>query len=162
MTVPRIVDYIQKTKPEIVALGPGEIHDEHIPNVADQLDAVVKATEETTGAILDAAEELEQLTSEVTGAVAEKITNITTKIFEAFNFQDITGQRISKVLNSLKHIETKVKALALACGQELNRENAQSTRKGAPKGEDALLEGPQLPGAGNSQKEIDTLLNSFD
>ncbi len=156
-----LVEYIQQAKTEIAALSPGESHDEHIPVATDELDEVVKATEEATGTILDAAEELESLACELSGEVAEKITAIATKIYEASNFQDVTGQRITKVVNTLKHIETKIRVLAEACGYELQREVARSDGA-AGLSDAALLNGPQLPANANSQDDIDTLLASFD
>jgi len=156
-----LIEYIQQAKTEIAALSPGEIHDQHIPVATDELDEVVKATEEATGAILDAAEELENLAGELSGEAAEKITEITTKIYEASNFQDITGQRITKVVNTLKHIESKVRVLSEACGYELQRDFGGD--EAAPPSDDAaLLHGPQLPANANSQDDIDALLASFD
>jgi chemotaxis protein CheZ len=156
-----LVEYIQQAKTEIAALSPGEIHDEHIPVATDELDEVVKATEEATGTILDAAEELESLAGELSGEAAEKITAIATKIYEASNFQDVTGQRITKVVNTLKHIETKIRVLAEACGYELQREVARSDMAAGPS-DAVLLNGPQLPANANSQDDIDALLASFD
>ncbi len=156
-----LIEYIQQAKTEIAALSPGEIHDEHIPVATDELDEVVRATEEATGTILDAAEELENLAGELSGEAAEKIIAITTKIYEASNFQDVTGQRITKVVNTLKHIEAKIRVLAEACGYELQRQFAPGEGAG-PGGEVALLNGPQLPANANSQDDIDALLASFD
>ena len=156
-----LVEYIQQAKTEIAALSPGEIHDEHIPVATDQLDEVVKATEEATGTILDAADELESLAGELSGEAAEKIIAITTKIYESSNFQDVTGQRITKVVNTLKHIEAKIRVLAEACGYELQRQFAPGEGVG-PGGDAALLSGPQLPANANSQDDIDALLASFD
>ncbi len=157
-----LIEYIQQAKTEIAALSPGEIHDEHIPVATDELDEVVKATEEATGTILDAAEELESLAGELSGEAAEKITAIATKIYEASNFQDVTGQRITKVVKTLKHIESKIRVLAEACGYELQREVAQSGLAAGPGGDTALLNGPELPANANSQDDIDALLAGFD
>ncbi len=44
-----------------------------------------------------------------------------TQVYEACNFQDITGQRITKVVNTLKHIEEKVEALVSAFGDEISK-----------------------------------------
>jgi chemotaxis protein CheZ len=156
-----LIEYIQQAKTEIAALSPEEIHDEHIPVATDELDEVVKATEEATGAILDAAEELESLAGELSGEAAEKITDITTKIYEASNFQDITGQRITKVVNTLKHIEAKVRVLSEACGYELRRDFAGDEAT-PPNSDQDLLNGPQLPANANNQDDIDALLASFD
>ncbi len=157
-----LIDFIEQAKSEIAALSPGVIHDEHIPIATDELDAVVKATEEATGTILDAAEELEAVAAELTGEVAARITSVTNKIYEASNFQDLTGQRITKVVNALRHIETKVRTLAEACGIQLEREFASTSREISIDDERSMLNGPARPGEGNSQDDIDALLASFD
>jgi chemotaxis protein CheZ len=84
-----------------------------------------------------------------------------TRIYEACNFQDITGQRISKVVATLKTIETRLVSLAAAVG---HGEGAAKSGKPAPqdgsKGSDAgLLNGPQLPQNATKQDEVDALLN---
>ncbi len=155
-----LVDYIQNAKQEIAAIRPTDIKDHHIPAATDELDAIVKTTEDATGSILDAAEDLENLSTEVTPEVAEKITGITVKIYEASNFQDITGQRITKVVDTLHHIERTVLQLAGAFGHEVDPEAAVPSDERT--GDAALLNGPQLPEEANSQAEIDALLASFD
>ena len=57
---------------------------------------------------MEAAEQIELAGDEVGGEVAEKITNATTQIYEACGFQDITGQRISKIVKAMQEIETKI------------------------------------------------------
>lgn len=155
-----LVDYIQNAKQEIAAIRPTDIKDHHIPAATDELDAIVKATEDATGSILDAAEEMEKLAEKVPADVAETITGITAKIYEASNFQDITGQRITKVVTALQHIEHTVIELAGAFGHEVDT-NSPSPADDR-EGDDALLNGPQLPEDANSQAEIDALLASFD
>jgi chemotaxis protein CheZ len=155
-----LVDYIQNAKQEIAAIRPTDINERHIPVATDELDAIVKATEDATGSILDAAEEMEKLAEKVPADVAETITGITAKIYEASNFQDITGQRITKVVTALQHIEHTVIELASAFGHEVDR--GATPPEEDREGDAALLNGPQLPEDANSQAEIDALLASFD
>jgi chemotaxis protein CheZ len=155
-----LVQYIQKAKEEIAAIQPAEIRQHDIPAATDELDAVVKATETATQAILDAAEELGSIAEQAGGETSERILGIVTKIFEASNFQDITGQRITKVVRTLRHIESKIVALARAFGQDVG--DAAAPRQDKREGDAALLNGPQLPEAANSQADIDALLASFD
>jgi chemotaxis protein CheZ len=84
-----------------------------------------------------------------------------TRIFEACNFQDITGQRITKVVRTLKHIEGKIEVLIQALGEEVQKTH-RSAAAADPNNEDSLLNGPQLPGNAIDQSEIDKLLASFD
>ena len=48
------------------------------------------------------------LAGDVPSEVSTKLMDITTGIYEACNFQDITGQRITKVVTALQQIEGKV------------------------------------------------------
>ena len=113
--------------------------------------------------VLAAAEELETLSESLDGRHAEKITEVTTKIFEASNFQDITGQRITKVVATLRHIEDRITSLCAALGgAESGEIQSRSRAANAPADEASLVNGPQMPGAGNNQDEIDRLFDSLE
>src|SRR3546814_10175717 len=51
--------------------------------------------------------------------LAEKITDAVTRVYEACNFQDITGQRITKAVKALQHIEQKVAGLPAVFGADI-------------------------------------------
>lgn len=160
-----LAQFIERARSEIADLRPEQISDEHIPVATDELDAIVSATEEATGNILDRVEVIENLTSEMPPEVASQVADAVTRIYEACNFQDITGQRIGKVVRALKEIESKIEALMTAFGGE--RREGAAKKDDKPKTEPAasgsvdekdLLNGPQLPGEGISQQDIDALL----
>jgi chemotaxis protein CheZ len=106
---------INTTKLELAALhsGPGgrDIH-----SVTDQLDAVVRGTEEATEQVLQSAEVIDNDANDLSARLKNNdnvdlindIRDQTVKIFEACNFQDLTGQRITKVVNTLRFIEERV------------------------------------------------------
>jgi chemotaxis protein CheZ len=160
-----LAKYIENAKAEIAALQPADIRDEHIPNATDELDAVVGATERATFAIFDACDAIGAVAATSDAETAGKLNDQVTKIYEACNFQDITGQRISKVVRTLKHIEAKVDMVVAAFGNEVRQNHirhippAPATTEDADK---ALLNGPQMPGNAMDQDEIDRLLASFD
>jgi chemotaxis protein CheZ len=148
--------FIQSAKREIAALRPHDIQDEHIPMATDELDAVITATAQATGEILDRAEALEKLAATLPPEAAAEITDAVTRIFEASNFQDITGQRITKVVKALKYIETKIDSLVATFG---TREmEVAPVPVDEPQGDAKLLHGPQMPAIANSQAEIDAIL----
>ncbi len=156
-----LIAYIHSAKREIAALCPEEIKDKHIREATDELDAIVAHTENATGGILDCAEKIEAIAGELTGDPAAKIAEQVTLIYEACNFQDITGQRINKVVTTLKNIEARIESLASALGSQ----RGMSPAPAAPSkhGDEAgLLNGPQLPTNAKSQDEVDALLKSFD
>jgi chemotaxis protein CheZ len=164
--VESLARYIVTAKGEIAALRPDEIMSTHLPSATDELDAIVGSTEDAANGILQAMESLETLTSEMTPEIAEKVTEAVTQVYEACNFQDITGQRITKVVKALKHIEAKVDALVSAFGNEISKYKATQPEAGAPEpdttSDAALLNGPQLPDNASKQNDIDALLASFD
>jgi chemotaxis protein CheZ len=159
----QLAQFIQSAKREIAAVRPDEISARDIPLATDELDAVVGAAEEATGTILDAAEIIEAVCAELDEAHAARIQNAVTQIYEACNFQDITGQRINKVVKTLKHIEDRVAALLGAFGEEVSRQHvAEDVVAGeGGQGERDLLNGPQLPEEAKKQAEIDAILASF-
>ncbi len=161
--------FLDEVKAEIAALRPDEITAQHLPTAADELEAIVGSTENATNSIFEAVEAIEELAGEMDPAVAGKVTAEVTKVYEACSFQDITGQRISKVVNALQHVENKVRVLLEAFGHETDgaparqRGAASERADGKPKRPDEhLMSGPALPDEGVSQDDIDALLNSMD
>lgn len=157
--------FIRHAKAEIAALRPDEIQDKHLPTAADELDAIVGSTEQATNVILDSVEKIEKASASLEGESKDAIGTAITDIYEACNFQDITGQRINKVVRTLKQIEEKVAGLVKAFGDEIDRAaGIAQSHAVAPAGEadadKALLNGPQLPGNANSQADIDALFGS--
>ncbi|MFO0156157.1 MAG: protein phosphatase CheZ [Alphaproteobacteria bacterium] len=157
---------IARAKAEIAALKVEDIRDAHIPSATDELDAIVEHTAHATNEILDCCETLEQMQSELSGEAADKLQGAVTRIYEACSFQDITGQRIGKVVTALKAIETRISTIVSAAsgmpGPEAAPAPAAQPRDEKRTEGEKLANGPQLPGAGVSQSEIDRLLASFD
>jgi len=157
----RLAQFIQNAKQDIAAIHPKAINTDHIPLANDELDAVVGATEAATNKIMDVCDDITRIAEAVPPEFKERLINCTTQIYEACNFQDITGQRITKVVAVLKHIDGKVGALLAALGDELGpvkiADNAM-TPPTAPDSAAGLLNGPQLPGQGVDQDHIDRLL----
>ena len=105
--------------------------------------------------IMDAAETIEGVAGKVDPDSAAALTEAVTKIYEASSFQDITGQRITKVVRALQSMETKLQSLAGAFGR------ADFTPAAAAEGDAALLNGPQLSQSASSQDDIDALFGDL-
>jgi chemotaxis protein CheZ len=165
-----LAEYISSAKTEITEIRVDEINTHYLPEASNQLSAIVGATEKATNEIFDAVEKIEELAATLPPKKAEGLSEAVTQIYEACSFQDITGQRISKVVTVLQNVETRVDALLGAFGTDggtaasENRAPAEepATTESGAKSEKDLLSGPQLPGTGNSQEDIDALLASFD
>ncbi len=163
-----LANSIQQTKVEIAALRPKDKNeDDRLVAVTFELDAIVTATEGATQGILDAAERIDHLAASVRshakdsfvqGLVDEMREQIIT-IFEACNFQDITGQRITKVVNTLKYVEERINAMIDIWGAD-SFHDLPAKSESPDQDEDwekQLLNGPQLDNQGISQDEIDKL-----
>ncbi len=150
---------IAAAKAEIAALQVDDITDSHIPSATDELGAIVDHTAAATNAILEVCETLDLLAGQVSPSQSEQLNDATTRIYEACSFQDITGQRISKVVVTLKTIETKV-AQILSTFRQPDDMVPMAVPTAAA--EDGLLNGPQLPTEAMGQSDIDRLLASFE
>lgn len=155
-----LANFIRSAKREIAAIKPEEISEDHIPQATDELDAVVGATEEATNKIMDVCDTITGLAGSCSPEVNQQLIDCTTRIYEACNFQDITGQRITKVVQALKFIDLKVEALLAALGEEIGT-NREKTKKLKEFDEKDLLNGPQLAHKAIDQDEIDRLLSEF-
>ena len=114
---------------------------------------------EVLAAVMPGCEKLELVGEEMTdGAQKDAVFEAVTNIYEACGFQDITGQRISKVVNTLRHIETQVSMIVDAVGLEVGVSNLDSDKTDDEK----LLNGPQMQSQAINQDDIDALLASFD
>jgi chemotaxis protein CheZ len=164
-----IHDAINRTKREIAVLH-GKSHDgAEMAKVNGELGAVVGGTEQATQQILEATEAIDQAASALSKNISpdqqklltEEIQERVISIFEACNFQDLTGQRISKVMTTMKFIENHINAMMeIWGGVDAIKAHATpivDTREGDAK----LLNGPKLDGdVGHaSQDDIDALFD---
>lgn len=156
--------HLQKIRKELAALNtPGA--DDHFGSMSDQLDAIVLATEGATNTIMESVEGIDGLMTDARAATQDpKLTGIfdqvndkVNAVFEACSFQDITGQRVTKVVNSLKFVEERINAIIFTWGKdELTKVVVEIKEEQDP--DKKLLHGPQLPGQGVSQADVDKML----
>lgn len=168
--IAKLANYISEAKTEIFAIQTNAKAEDAINDASMHLEEVVKATEQATNTIMDAADAIQALASAVGGEQGQKITDTTTIIYDACTFQDITGQRIRKVINLLENIEDRVAKLnnlfgtvapASSDSAPPDNKNIEPKNIVLPKDDKDLLNGPQLSGQGASQAEIDKLLGGF-
>ena len=149
---------VADARQEIAALRVEDIRLSHIPCATDELDAIVAHTAAATESILEVCETLDALGDALDGEPGRDLQAATSKIYEACSFQDITGQRITKVVAALKAIETTVARIVETLGvKALPVADIVDAPPAA-----SLLNGPQLPAAAMDQSDIDRLLASFD
>ena len=142
-------------------MRPKDLKQEKIPRAGLELEAIVASTEAATGTIMDAAEEI-MSTDPGAENYSEAVNEACMRIFEACSFQDITGQRITKVVATLTYIEERLHGLQDAWGPDIA--DAEGTAPEVGKDADArpnssLLNGPALVGEGIGQSQVDDLFN---
>jgi len=135
-------------------------------NLSDEIDKIRAVTQDAAGAILAVTEEIENFADEDDGAMQAAVFDVTTAIYEACNFQDITGQRLTRVEEMLRHIELSVTRAMAVLGDpnaiERSDELSEVVEQEDSRKEEHILHGPQDAGVANSQEEIDKILASFD
>jgi chemotaxis protein CheZ len=164
-----IHDAINRTKREIAVLHGKSFDGAEMAKVNGELGAVVGGTEQATQQILEAAEAIDQAASALSKVnsadqqqiLSEEIQERIVSIYEACNFQDLTGQRITKVMTTMRFIEQHINAMMEIWG------GVDAIKAHAPpivdtrEGDARLLNGPKLDGdAGHaSQDDIDALFD---
>jgi chemotaxis protein CheZ len=147
-----LVNFIVSARSEISQIRPKDLQKDKLPRAGKELDAIVEATELATNQIMEAAEKI--LSAKVTDA--NVVNDACMEIFEACSFQDITGQRISKVVSTLEYIETFLERLTGAWGHQDDSDLAPASD--TPEDEEAaLLNGPALAGEGVDQSYVDNM-----
>lgn len=158
--------YIQQTRNEIAALRPDDTGNNRIIAATGELDAIVTATERATSDILNGAERIQELVSRLprnaeTKTICEELEAQVTEILTACSFQDITGQRTTKVVNTLRYLEQRVNSMLEIWGVESLKGLAiSSDRLGDSRPDAHLLNGPSLEGV--SQDDVDALLSELN
>ena len=149
-------DHLRSTRQEIVALRPEGSGGQMFGTTADELEEIVTETARAANRFMDAAEAVEKVAAQAEPAIAGALMDAVTNIYEASAFQDITGQRITKIVRGLQSMESKLSSLVSAFGPL-----EEPCESGAPKGDAALLNGPQLNKHAHSQTDIDALFESL-
>lgn len=153
-----IAEAICRMKADIGRLQADDLRNNKIPDAGQELDAIVEATEEATNTIMEATESLMAVDPSDASALSEAVNSATMTIFEACSFQDITGQRIAKVVETLSMIETRVQRFADTFGVEdtegylTEEEEARAKRK-----DELILHGPQMAEDAIGQDAVDAL-----
>lgn len=157
---------ISRTREELASLDLSGF-DRSGGRVVRELDAVVTSAEQATHQLLESAEQIDEAASALSSvlkqeqhqALAQDIQDQVVRIFEACNFHDLTGQRITKVLATLKFIEDHVARMKDIWGDiEAFKTSPAPARPPQPE-RGTLLNGPKLEGDQGhaSQADIDAM-----
>lgn len=158
---------IAKTKKEIATISAVGF-DTMQARPVDELDAVVKGTEAATNQILTAIEAIESdatiLANSLTGdegLLASNIQEQILSVYEACNFQDITGQRINKVVGVLRFVSERTDKMIEIWGGSSHFEVIDADEAIGRDGDAKLLNGPAMESDEEtaSQGDIDALFD---
>lgn len=142
---------VESTRSEMAMLDGDAQRGERTAHASRELAAIVGGTERATQSILQAAEEIDQAAHSLSATIkgehdqglAQDIQDRVIRIFEACNFQDLTGQRVAHVLATLKSVEERVaRLLAIWHGIE---KFAPVVFNDEREGDSRFLNGPKLP-----------------
>jgi chemotaxis protein CheZ len=163
--IKKIAEYISEAKLEIVAISQPAHQtgsDKNIPDAALELTEVVRHTEEATNTIMDRTDAIMAIAGGLADKVAgAKLGDEAMAILEACSFQDITGQRIKKVMSTLEQIELRVGRLVKLLGGDIpDSIKVTAIDTGNRRADEDLLNGPQLAKDKPSQDDIDKLFSA--
>lgn len=156
-----LANYLRNARAELAALDPSASGNQY-QSATDELDEIVRTTEVAAGAILDAAEEVDRIAGTLDGGAGTSLSGAATRIYEASNFQDLTGQRVTKVVRMIRHIEEQIGRIVQALGGNLpapQRPSAPPNPSARPQSEQDLLNGPQLANKAKTQDDVDALFS---
>lgn len=165
--IAQMVRSIGRTKSELAAIKHPMADDDRIKNASSELDEIVVATQTATDDILQSTERIGELLDEIlarhTGdeklyALTEEAGQELVNIMEACSFQDITGQRVNKVVNTIRYIQDRILAMIGIWGADAFMDLPVKEDEPQTEGE-ALLNGPALGNEGLSQSDIDALFD---
>ncbi len=163
---------INELKKNLQVLDPGikEIATEKIPQASDQLEMVIKETEEAAFAIMNRVEKLMEMVDELYStleslklsygedekfkSLEEKVTtmqNLLTEVLTSLSFQDLTGQKIKRIIQLIKDMEKRILELVVSFGIKIKGKE----EKGEEKVLDTIKEDKV------SQEEVDEILAKF-
>ena len=152
-----IYDAIGEAKAEIRSIRPLEVATHRLPTATSEMDAITADTEAATHIILASAETIMALASTDAKAKAAVDDEIM-KIFEACTFQDLTGQRVSKIVHLLSQIEERITKLVDTLGVH-DGEDHEPVSPEEQRRRDLLLNGPAIGGPEVNQASIDALFD---
>jgi chemotaxis protein CheZ len=160
-----IYDAIGRTAADMASLMAGAKSGAQASRISRELAAIVTGTERATQAILQAAEEIDQSAHALAAALknherglVHDIQERVVQIFEVCNFQDLTGQRVSKAVTTLRFIEEHIDRM-LEIWQKVEQFRPIAPNDRNEDDEQRFLNGPKLAGDGghSTQSEIDKI-----
>ncbi len=162
--VVHLAAYLQKVKRELATIQAEDGTPDHFVAISDQLDAIGRSTEDASEQIMEANETIIAMMDKLgkrsmddkTAEIVFEVKEQANKVFEACAFQDLTGQRITKITKTMALIEETVRALVDLVGVDDTVEASRLAEAAIKVDAGIRLDGPQ---EGVSQADIDALFD---
>lgn len=160
-------DRIHRTRLDIAALRHPKAPSDRFAKARAELGAVAEATEAASNLIFGHVERVEEIAGDLlrstqddgVRAQLQEIVNTITQVYEVLGFQDLTGQRMNKVRQTLDYVEHRISSLTTTWGQS-EIEALPLPEEQAEDDEARLLNGPRSDGeAGVDQADIDAMFD---
>ena len=150
---------IEGLRKEIAKVRADDISGHKIPEMGRELSAIVEATEGATNNIMEAAEAVMDYSGDSLEEYQTLVSDKMMHVFEACSFQDLTGQRVTKIVETVEIIEERINLLCemldmSGTDEEIPKEELSEKEK---RKKELLLNGPALKGEGVNQSAIDEL-----
>ncbi|RJQ55770.1 MAG: hypothetical protein C4526_03210 [Nitrospiraceae bacterium] len=156
--------------------GLQRITENDVPNAVDNLQFVIKKTEDAANKTMGIVERYFEESNDFSNHVEEikghdesvaylrtfkdSMDNDMTQILTAQQFQDITGQTIKKVIDLVNHVEVELLRLITKFGMMIKPE-ADKAAALAISGQSEALEEPGKSAVKVTQSDVESLLNEF-
>ena len=161
-----LFNYVDRVRVEIALLNKSDEGDDQFMTMSKQLDGVVEATSDASERIMDAVENSGDATEKLRASLTDpahielldKIVDSNNVVFDACAFQDLTGQRVSKIVKSITYVEDRVTALRAIWGSN-ELDSIELELMDMRTEDEKLLNGPQAKAEALGQDDIDALFD---
>jgi len=159
-------------KQQIATLRTANADDDKLVLARDELDTVVEITDKAAHEIMNQSDEIQNIIDKFREEIAAGNTEnqerhfaafemIATNLLMACEFQDLTGQRVNKVRNTIHGLEDQIGEIfqALDITEGTGDGGLDTVAADDERPDQDLLHGPQDEGEGISQADIDAMFD---
>ncbi len=142
---------------------PRDISETHLPTIVQNLSSIRSTAESATHAIMNATENIQALLGMLDEKMEQVIRKELTLIVQACAFQDLTGQQMTRIVDSVESIEFAVDGILSSMGdKDATRRYKEIAARRTKKetSDDKTLSGPQNIIVKDKQAEIDSMFGA--
>ncbi|MCZ4271440.1 protein phosphatase CheZ [Maritalea porphyrae] len=152
-----MLNCIEELRGDLSKVDPDDIFSRRIPEMGRELSAIVSATEVATNSIMNIAEQVMDADKSDPEAYAKFVEQHMLAIFEACTFQDLTGQRVTRVIQTVEVIEERIGVLCRMIENNQITPNAPKISETEKRNRARLVKGPANKGEGIDQDAVDAM-----